>query len=152
MKLSTNFSLDEFVNPDDPVKPDQQVLANLTELAKTVLEPLREAIGKPIKITSGYRSPVHNKKIGGAKGSTHCLGIAADIHVPGTLQDQIRIAKILYQNPNVGGIGLYATKTIVHVDIREWIGNGPGMWIEVEAGLYKQLPPHIKQAITGRAK
>lgn len=147
MKLSANFALAEFVNPEDPVKPDEQILKNLEELCKTVLEPLRLAIGKPIKVTSGYRSPRHNAKIGGTKGSMHCLGIAADIHVPGTLQDQIKIARILYANPNVGGIGLYATKTILHVDIREWVSNGPSMWLEVEPGLYKQLPAHIKQAI-----
>jgi uncharacterized protein YcbK (DUF882 family) len=152
MRLSTNFILNEFVNDADPVKPDKAVIANLQELCRTVLEPLRTQLGKPIQITSGYRSPVHNARIGGAKGSMHCLGIAADIAVPGenhpNTTEQIKMARLLYQNPNVGGIGLYERKSIIHVDIREWVGSYPSMWLENRQGRYVKLPDHILAQIT----
>ncbi len=57
--------------------------ANLRALAWHVLQPLRTALGGPIKVTSGYRSPLLNSKTPGAsKTSQHSLGQAADL-VPG---------------------------------------------------------------------
>lgn len=54
-------------------------VANLTALVDNVLDPLREAYGKPIHVNSGFRSPALNKKIGGAPTSDHLKGMAADI-------------------------------------------------------------------------
>lgn len=59
--------------------PDKTAEANLTKLVDNVLDPLREMYGKPIIITSGYRSPEVNKIVKGAKTSQHKLGEAADI-------------------------------------------------------------------------
>lgn len=59
--------------------PDNVVRANLTALVSNVLDPLREAWGQPIIITSGYRSEKLNKAVGGAKKSQHVTGEAADI-------------------------------------------------------------------------
>ena len=50
---------------------------------QTVLEPLREFLGKPIHITSGYRCPELNRRVGGSTHSYHQRGWAADITVPG---------------------------------------------------------------------
>ena len=154
MQLSKHFKLGEFLSPNDPVRPGAQELANLTELCNTVLEPLRMQLGRPLVITSGFRSTSHNQKIGGAKGSMHCLGIAADISVPAEqgshVQEQVKVARLLYQNPAVGGIGLYAKKQIVHVDIRDWVGKSPAMWIESMAGRMEKLPSHIVEAIRGK--
>ena len=64
MKLTTNFSLNEFNKRNFTVPTD--VLRNLIELAKN-LQVLIDEVKKPIKITSGYRSPAHNAKVGGVK-------------------------------------------------------------------------------------
>jgi hypothetical protein len=59
--------------------PSDIVITNLLELCEHVLQPLRDHIGESIKISSGYRSPKLNKKIGGSATSQHCFGQAADI-------------------------------------------------------------------------
>ncbi len=51
----------------------------MTLLVDHILDPIREAWGKPIKINSGYRSKALNSKVGGSKTSDHMLGRAADI-------------------------------------------------------------------------
>jgi len=61
------------------IPKDPQVVANLTLLCEKVLEPLREGMKCPIRISSGYRSPELNKLIGGAKASQHNIGEAVDI-------------------------------------------------------------------------
>ena len=48
-----------------------------------ILDILRKKIGKPVIVNSGYRTPEHNKKVGGAKYSYHMRGMAADIRVNG---------------------------------------------------------------------
>ena len=59
--------------------PNGEVRANLTALVANVLDPLREAYGKPIVVSSGYRCPKLNKAVGGVKNSQHTEGRAADI-------------------------------------------------------------------------
>jgi hypothetical protein len=59
--------------------PGKFEAANLIELVEKILDPLREAWGAPIIVTSGYRCRNLNTVVGGAKSSQHCLGQAADI-------------------------------------------------------------------------
>ena len=59
--------------------PSIQVCQSLTALIEKVLDPLREAYGKPIIVTSGYRCEKLNKAVGGAASSQHVKGEAADI-------------------------------------------------------------------------
>jgi uncharacterized protein YcbK (DUF882 family) len=80
---------------------------------------LRDAVGKSISITSGYRSPQHNKKIGGAKDSQHVKGMAADIKVAGMTPKEVALVidgLIESGKMKQGGIGIYASW--VHYDIR----------------------------------
>lgn len=99
---------------------------NLTKQALlNALEKFRTYIGdKPIKITSGYRCPVHNKNVGGAKNSQHVQGIAADIQVSGLPLNVVYTAADKF---GFGGVGIYPRH--VHVDIR----NGHARW----KGTYK---------------
>lgn len=60
-------------------KCTKEHVVNLTALVNNVLDPLREAYGKPIVVNSGYRCEALNKKVGGAKTSDHVRGMAADI-------------------------------------------------------------------------
>ena len=59
--------------------PTKDIERNLIDLVDNVLDPLREAIGAPITVNSGYRSPILNMKVGGASTSQHTKGEAADI-------------------------------------------------------------------------
>lgn len=65
--------------------PDAVATANLTALVANILDPLREAYGKPVVVTSGYRCQKLNRAVGGAARSQHCTGCAADIR---TLSDR----------------------------------------------------------------
>lgn len=57
----------------------EEARRNIAVLVDRVLDPLREAWGKPLTVTSGYRCPELNKIVGGAKTSHHLRGMAADI-------------------------------------------------------------------------
>lgn len=61
--------------------PSQEAVANLHLLVEHILDPLREAWGKPIKVNSGFRCPRLNKEVGGSPSSQHMKGEAADITV-----------------------------------------------------------------------
>ncbi len=59
--------------------PTPEAAENLKLLVDKVLDPLRDAYGKPIQVNSGYRSPALNKAVKGSKTSQHVKGQAADI-------------------------------------------------------------------------
>ena len=59
--------------------PDQKAAAALTALVANVLDPLRDAWGRPIVVNSGYRCPKLNRAVGGVARSQHTKGEAADI-------------------------------------------------------------------------
>lgn len=59
--------------------PSGEVTKNLRLLVENVLDPLRQAWGAPIVVTSGYRCPKLNAAVGGSKTSSHLFGYAADI-------------------------------------------------------------------------
>ncbi|WP_455671703.1 D-Ala-D-Ala carboxypeptidase family metallohydrolase [Phocaeicola sp.] len=61
--------------------PTAEAISNLTALVNNVLDPLREKYGKPIRVSSGYRSAILNRSVNGATSSQHRRGEAADITV-----------------------------------------------------------------------
>jgi hypothetical protein len=67
-------------------KPSTQKMINLVYLCAFVLEPLRVAMGRPIKISSGYRCEKLNKEVGGVYNSQHLKGQAADIDIQGDME------------------------------------------------------------------
>lgn len=90
IKLSKNFTLDEMCKSKKLKElrkkglkitnaPSPKEIANLKALCENVLQPLRDFMGEPIIINSGYRSPELNRKVGGVNGSQHVKGEAADI-------------------------------------------------------------------------
>ena len=98
-----------------------------TKLAE-YLQNIRDHFGKPVTITSGYRCEKHNKAVGGATGSYHAKGQAADIVVSGVAPAEV--AKYA-ESIGIKGIGLYETNRdghFVHVDTRTtksfWYGQG----------------------------
>ncbi len=94
MKLSRNFTLEEMMATSHGKLQDMptgEVILNLTFLCARVLQPLRDAIGRPVYINSGYRSKSLNARVGGVPNSYHLRGLAADIHV-----DNDEHAKVLF--------------------------------------------------------
>ena len=79
------FTLEEFVRSQTATAhsianvPTAEAVKNLETLVHCVLDPLREAWGSPIIVTSGYRCPELNARVGGVKTSYHLRGMAADI-------------------------------------------------------------------------
>ena len=103
-RLSKHFTLKEFTKSDTASRkgisnnPTKQHKQNLVKLCEEVLEPIREHFGRPIKISSGYRSKTLNRAIGGSKTSDHSLGRAADFEIDGLSNYQV--AKWIEKNLN----------------------------------------------------
>lgn len=85
MQITKNFSLEELTKSDTARmkgilnQPNYKEIDNLTRLCKELLQPIRDAYGKPIVITSGFRNKKLNTAIGGSSTSQHLNGLAADI-------------------------------------------------------------------------
>ena len=85
MKLSDNLTLKEVVHSSTAIKhgidnsPTAEHLENLKALATDVFQPIREHFGKPIYVSSGYRSYALNERIGGSTMSQHSKGQALDL-------------------------------------------------------------------------
>ena len=84
MRLSKNFVLSEITRSNTARRlgisnePTKEHLENMQRLISNLIQPMRDALG-PIRISSGYRSPVLNRSIGGSTKSQHCKGQAVDI-------------------------------------------------------------------------
>lgn len=115
-KLSPNFRVREFACKDgsDPIFVDEELVS--------ILQKIREHFGKALIITSGYRTPAHNKTCGGAAYSQHLYGRAADFKIAGVGPDTVA-AYAEQLLPGRGGIGVYPPKAgratgWVHIDTR----------------------------------
>lgn len=95
MQLSKDFTLEELISSNTARarkidnNPSQREIDNLYKLANEVLQPIADSWNKPIKITSGYRSPRLNAAIKGAKNSQHVKGEAADIKAIGATNKEL---------------------------------------------------------------
>ena len=125
ISISPNFLISEFACNDgtDSILLDD----NLPK----VLQRIREVIGnKPIKVSSGYRTPAYNLKIDGATNSYHTKGMAADIVIDAiSTTDICRAAETALSEIKIpGGICLYLKQNFVHVDTRDvkWRGQDAG--------------------------
>lgn len=134
------FSIAEFLNSDTADKyqvsnmpADEELLAvlnNINDLVNNVLDPLRARIGRPVIITSGYRSQRVNELVGGSKTSQHLSGKAADIHVQGYTPQQM---DIVYQTIQMcfdfDQLIFYPSKNIIHIS---WNGdkNRQESWVK----------------------
>ena len=87
MRLSEHFKLSEFLASDKaeklhiPNTPLKCHIMRLQNLAVRCLEPIRQALGLPIHVNSGYRCPALNDAVKGVKNSQHMLGETADITI-----------------------------------------------------------------------
>lgn len=121
--LSTNFKSTEFDCHGSGCCSSTLVDEKLVEY----LQKIRDYFGKAVTISSGYRCATHNASVGGATGSYHMKGQAADIYISGVTPAEI--AKYA-ESIGVLGIGLYETSSdghFVHIDTRTtkyfWYGQ-----------------------------
>ena len=109
IKISPNFHLSEFECPCcHLVKLDPRLLEKLQKL--------RDQIGGPLYISSGYRCPRENARVGGVPHSYHLYGMAADVYTK-----TVPLDKLLELAREVGftGIGYYPKRHFLHLDVRE---------------------------------
>lgn len=88
---------------------------------RQLLGQIERRFGERVVITSGYRSPAHNRRVNGAKASMHMACKAADLHVPGVSGQTV--AAFVRSLPNRGGVGTYCHTAAIHVDVgrkRDW--------------------------------
>jgi uncharacterized protein YcbK (DUF882 family) len=109
-KVSTNFHVREYA-----CKDGAELVLIHPKLAE-ILQKIRTHFGRPVTITSAFRTEAHNKKVGGEANSQHLYGRAADIKVTGVTPKKVaEYAETLL--PNTGGIGIYSNFT--HIDCRQ---------------------------------
>jgi len=93
--MNLNFKISEFTASQTAVQfkinnmPDINSLDCLLDLIFFVMQPLRDKLGKPIIISSGYRCYELNQKVGGVATSQHIMGQACDFTVPGMTVQQV---------------------------------------------------------------
>lgn len=108
-KIGQHFKVREFACRDG-----SQVVF-IDSYLVSILDILRNQVGKPVIINSGYRTPTRNKAVGGTKYSYHMRGMAADIRINGMTAKEIA-DKLNAIVPNECGIIVYSTW--VHIDTR----------------------------------
>ena len=121
-KLSNNFNSAEFACKGSGCCKTLKIDSKLI----TYLQKIRDHFAQPVIITSAYRCSAHNKRVGGASGSYHTKGQAADFYVK-----NVAPAKVAQYAESIGvkGIGLYegADGEFIHIDTRTqksfWYGH-----------------------------
>lgn len=108
--------------------PSDDIVRNLQYGVDMILDPLRRMYGEPIVITSGYRSPQLNKKVGGVANSWHTQGNAADIHVS-SVAEATEIFSYLQKIPSVD------TTLFEH--------STSGQWLHVQWNMQKTPRHHF---------
>lgn len=136
-----HFTLSEFTRSDTAERygiantPNESQVRNIECLCALILDPLRDIVGHPIYITSGYRSPRLNRLVGGSITSAHKEGLAADFKV-GDKDYLLDWAWCLLKSPSkefrarIDQCIYYRDKHFIHVSLPEK-GKARGQfWME----------------------
>lgn len=119
-----HFTIKELAHSDTALAkgidnfPTAEAISNLTKLVDNVLDPLREKYGKPICVSSGYRSAILNRSVNGATSSQHRLGEAADITV-GSKEENRKLFEIIKSELTFDQLIDEKDFSWVHVSFRE---------------------------------
>ena len=100
-------------------RPTESAYHLLHVLVEQLLDPIREAWGEPIVVSSGYRCRELNELVGGAKHSHHMLGCAADI-IAGNKDDHRRLFQLIVQLQQKG-----------HIRFTQLIWESDGRWLHI---------------------
>lgn len=118
-----NFREEEFASPDLAGSGNR-----MDALTVYRLDALRELIKRPFVINSGYRTPEHNRKIGGAPRSAHVEGLAVDISIRKWSHEEKKDLVLYARQLGFNGVGI--SPTFIHLDRKErlasWIYKGRG--------------------------
>lgn len=121
--LTKNFSYEEL---QCPCCGEMQIEMTFLD----TLQEIRDAVGRPFVLSSGYRCKEHNFKIGGASTSRHLYGCAVDILTAGWSSDDLHYLMFeltSVQNEHYDtGIGIY--KRHIHFDFRE---SSESLWVNL---------------------
>lgn len=120
------FNFNEFFNSDAAVAcgiknfPSldniYEVKANIMLLVHSVLDPIREHVGMPVRITSGYRCASLNEIVGGHERSQHLTGEAADFQVDGfCVKDYKTLAFWCADNLDFDQLIVYPKRGFMHI-------------------------------------
>lgn len=129
MRLSKNFTYEELCysniaerrginNRPQTKEEEMNVIENLRNLCFEVLQPLRDYLGSPVIINSGYRCKALNEAVGCVKNSQHCRGEACDIRISSTkqgrewaawIEDNCRFDQMLLERNKNGGVWLHVS-------------------------------------------
>lgn len=123
--VTMHFTIEEMYSSDTAKrlvinnKPNMQQMINLVYLCAYVLEPLRVAMGEPIKIGSGFRCQALNKAVGGVSSSQHLKGQAADLCIDGDLKkgkkwfnyikDHLPFDQLIWEHNNKGNYWVHVS-------------------------------------------
>lgn len=119
--ITPNFQYIEFWSGDKrlgarSIEPPTELRHKIISMAEELQE-VRDYIGSPIIITSAYRTPDWNKRVGGVKNSYHTTGEAVDIKVNG--MPPYDLAVYVAKLTDFMGFGINIKKNFVHCDMRD---------------------------------
>ena len=131
---SPHLSWAELACKDGTPYPEEWRASRAVVLAEA-FEAVRAMIGQPIVVGSAYRTPEHNRRVGGAARSQHCQGRALDLYPPkGMTADQlyatVRLLALKRTSP-IYGLGRYPS--FVHIDIRPSASGRVTVWTGARA-------------------
>lgn len=121
IQLTQHFNLSELRCKDGTAVPEHLV-ENAREICERA-QVLRDELGKPLRVISGFRTPSHNARVGARPTSLHVTARALDLACTGMSADQLAAAwrrLVLLERAPDGGLGVYP---------RKW-----GGWIHVDTG------------------
>jgi hypothetical protein len=119
-QLGPWFWLRELVGDDGPPPPD--VDARLQAVHDSILHPLRERLGRPLRVTSGYRSRAHDEAIGGA--GVHPSGAAVDVLVEDMSSEELAATALQAGIPYGELVWYNAPDRHIHITLPGFGGNG----------------------------
>ena len=160
INLSPHFRLEEFVRSETATKhgivnePPSEAVEALRKLCVGTLEPLREALGSPIIITSGYRCKALNELVvHHSRTSQHMKGQAADFYIPevsGNLSHRERLIlafRTIITNPEVDFDQLILYPNFIHVSFVSRDKNRHNIMTANGQGTYRAVTREVALSI-----
>ncbi|WP_056928783.1 D-Ala-D-Ala carboxypeptidase family metallohydrolase, partial [Candidatus Symbiothrix dinenymphae] len=125
MKITANFDLEEFVKSPTASRlgidntPGEAITENIKKVITEVMQPIRDLIGEPVYVNSGYRCPALNAKVGGVKTSKHLQGLACDFTLGSCAKNKAAFKKIAAMGLQFDQLIDEYDYTWIHISISE---------------------------------